>query len=403
MEPKWIKIESEKGYPFTDEISLNNSKNLLEIIGNRFFIDQKNRHHDLVWKWNNSSKSSNLFFNALALDLDLLKNVPGISCVLHDLKNRDAFEGALHTIRSAAMFARVGNCVKEFFESKNNKVPDYSIISSGKEILVENKFLQESVFRKNFSKSTSGLIEEIETKCPEIKGFPAHISVVMKDSENIPSSNEIIKDIKEIVKILKDKSEIITGKDFNNATIKNNIFNIIATDRAEEAKFWDEYRSVSIYCSRNDKENLKLLRVVKEANGQIKGKSQRKLPGILIVGIGKHQDPYIINSVISKEFSKSNFRNVSLMMLLRTTFIVQPEVSTIDNEMGLVSNNNSYQKLDQINLRPLGGLRPMFKDPPKNAVSAYEISQTTGRVKASNAEAMLTIPIIGGLQRWMLD
>jgi integrase len=148
---------------FSQEESRANLAFLIDVLGEDWIKKAGTIHsnHPLGTEWATNGAGAFLLLNALAEDIRLIRTVPGFSVVLDDLLDGKQCRAAWHVVRTAAMFARGGAPVCEFFEQTDVKVPDYVIQSKSEKINVEAKLLLSSDKEEAFTNFASPLLDTI--------------------------------------------------------------------------------------------------------------------------------------------------------------------------------------------------------------------------------------------------
>ena len=355
--------------------------------------DKAEQSHPILAAWQRCDLGSFLTLNSLAADLRQLTAVEGLTSVLHDLKQERGYHGALLTLHSAAMFQRGGSQVVKFFEPSVDSVPDYLISVNEMTRPVEVKQLTESEQSKRFTTYAESLTAAIKAHIfDDFSNFPA-ITIVLKDADQLPDSNDILGIIKDLFKI---------GRNLH-LDARSRLFNIFTNPDAP--KGWTRFRRVNFICPRSPKENTRLLRNVEQANKQLKYWNNGKSPGLLCLGITKYQEPQDVFDFISSKFNGDQYRSISDAVILEAGHHIGPPLlSTLDLWCGLRHPYAHFPAPLNTGFRAEGSWGNLLQVRPKEAsISTYQTSFVEADIARDGArDQRLILPDYSKLSPEML-
>ena len=358
-----------------------NSAFLTEVLGESWIEKAATTHsnHPLGMEWATNGAGAFLQLNALADDIRLIRTAPGFNAVLDDLRDGKQCRAAWHVVRTAAMFARGGASVCEFFRQTDVKVPDFVIRASSRKINVEAKLLLNSDKEEAFTNFASPLLDTILKQAMSAEAVHPHVIVVFTNSEQLPPAGAVLDAVSAL---LHDSSAA------QSRVVKSELFNVFLEPAPATTGL---YRLCYLLCPRLEKENLRVASRARAASHQLLSDMARKRPGIMWLGMTQHQDARSVYDLLMRKFRDAQYLGISIAILSLSGTHVEPPRRTVVDYLLTISNPRAKFTLPaRVPLKPLD-LSPRLIDFQQilRGVSAYRCAASEVRVQADTKGVFL--------------
>jgi hypothetical protein len=298
--------------------------------------------HPLIAEWMTNGANAFLLLNALAEDIGLLTSVLGFHQVLDDLRNGDRCLPAWHTVRGAAMFVRAGVALSQFYAQTEKGAPDFSVEFNGIEANVEAKLLLMSDLEEAFEAYAKGLLGRIfgEVMVEELIYPP--VTAIFNDVANLPDGEEVAS---AVAALLRDRN--LPSREFRATSFK-----VIVGQKPPGVGL---FRSFYGLCPRSERENLRVVSRVGKASQQLQPDSAAQRPGLIWLGITRHQNSVFVRDLLLRRFNAGQFACVSQVFLLASGTHLEPPMRTVVDYGARVVNPKSRVTLpNSFPVKPLG-------------------------------------------------
>jgi hypothetical protein len=331
-----------------------------------------------------------LLLNALAEDARLLISVPGFDRVLKDLRDGTLYESARHAIRGAAMFRRAGAVVSQFYEQTERDAPDFSVRIDDIEANVEAKLLQRSDLEEAFQSYGKTLCKRIFEKAMPDELIHPSVTVIFKDVGNLEDAGEVANAVADLL-----RDPRLPPKEHRGAS-----FNVFVDPKPSGAGL---FRSFSALCPRSEKENLRVSSRVSKASRQLQSDLASDRPGILWLGMTRHQNSVFVRNLLLRKFIAGQFSGVSQVFMLGSgTHLAPPRRTVVDYGARVVNPNSIVRLTATIPVKPLdliGDLIALHNSEP--GLPAYRFCEV--QTKYGPGMPQLMLPDIRHLDQKMLE
>ena len=366
---------------FSQTESCANSMFLTEVLGGSWIEKAVTTHsnHPVGTEWATNGAGAFLQLNALADDIRLIRTALGFNAVLDDLRDGKQCRAAWHVIRTAAMFARGGAPVCEFFPQTDVKVPDYVIRASSRQINVEAKLLLSSDKEETFINFASPLLDTILKQSMSAEAVHPPVTVVFTNPEQLPPAGAVLDTVSAL---LRDSNAA------RSRVVKSELFNVFLEPAPATTGL---YRLCHLLCPRSENENLRVASRARAASHQLLSDMARKRPGIMWLGMTQHQDARSVYDLLMRKFRDAQYLGISIAILsLSGTHVERPRRTVVDYLLTISNPRAKFTLSARVPLKPLD-LSPRLIDFQKTlrGVSAYRCAASEVRVQADTKGVFL--------------
>jgi len=346
---------------------------LTEVLGESWIEKAASAHsnHPLGTEWATNGAGAFLQLNALADDIRLIQTAPGFNAVLDDLRDGKQCRAAWHTIRTAAMFARGGAPVCEFFPQADVKVPDFVIRTSSRKINVEAKLLLGSDKEEEFTDFAFPLLDAILKQAMSSEAVHPPVMVVFRNAEQLPPARAVFDTVSALLR---------DGNAPQSRAVKSELFNVFVDPAPTTTGL---YRLCHLLCPRSENENLRVASRARAASHQLLSDMARKGPGIMWLGVTEHQDARSVYDLLMRKFRDAQYPGISAAILSLSGTHMEPPRRTVVDYLLTISNPRAKSTLPaRVPLKPLD-LSPRLIDLQQTlrGVSAYRCAASEVRVR----------------------
>ena len=331
--------------------------------------------HPIIQRWTGKGAGHYLELNGLAEDLRLLHFKPGFEHVLKDLKESQLCFSTWHMVHSAALFERANpGTVQLFFPQASESVPDFLLRFQSFDIPVEAKLLTKSDKEALFESWSAEIQRELFEKVLLENEFLPIVSLVVKSFDNVPN-------VQEIIEAVSTSLHAYSGIPLKASFAK---CNVIVEPTTITPDTLSTHRALYIFCPRHPREDIRIEGRSKDASRQLRlHTTNENEAGLFSLGIGRLQNPHYISELLLRRFARSQYSNISLVLLLRTgTFMEPPKRSIIDFVETVTNVNSRSQMPGNLQLKSLGlSARLVTGVPPEPGIPAYRNMRAEGRIQ----------------------
>lgn len=359
---------------FSEADSRANSAYLVEVLGETWIEKAATAHsdHPLGREWVTSGACAFLQLNALADDIRLIRGIRGFDAVLDDLRDGKQCLAAWHVVRTAAMFARGGAQISEFFPQSDAKVPDFLIRAGSQKINVEAKLLLDSDKELSFIAFANPLLETIMKKAMRAEAVHPPVTVVFTNVDQLPSAGAVLDAVNALIRDVNPPQSRI---------VKLDQFSVLVEAAPPTTGL---YRLCHLLCPRSENENLRVASRARAASHQLLSDMARKRPGIMWLGMTQHQDARSVYELLMRKFRDAQYLGISLALLsLSGTHIEPPRRTVVDYLLTVNNPRPKFTLSARVPLKPLDLCgRLIDLQQTLQGVSAYRCAASETRVRA---------------------
>jgi hypothetical protein len=290
---------------FTEADSRVNADYLTDVLGGSWIerAATANSDHPLGKEWATNGAGAFLQLNALADDIRLNRSAPGFDAVLDDLRDGKQCQAAWHVVRTAAMLARGGAQIREFFPQTDVRVPDFLIRVGSQKVNIEAKRLIESDKELEFIAFAQPLLDAVLKGAMSAEAVHPPVTVVFTDAEHLPNAGVVLDVVNALLR---------EGNPAQSRVIKLELFNIFLEPAPSRTGL---YRRCHLLCPRSHKENLRVASRARAASHQLLSDMARKRPGIMWLGMTQHQDARSVYDLLMRKFRDGQYLGISAAIL----------------------------------------------------------------------------------------
>jgi hypothetical protein len=356
---------------FSPEDAARNRDFLVDLIGREWLQNSlvPLSAHPLISEWMTNGCNGFLLLNALAEDARLLQAVSGFDQILKDPCDGELCKPTWHLIRGAAMFRRAGVSVTEFYKQTDKAAPDFSVRFNSVEANVEAKLLVDSDLEEMFGQFGERLYKKIFAEALSRESIHPLVTVIFKNVGDLADPEDIVSSATALLRDPRPAPKEFRTKSFN-----------VFADLAPAGE--GLYRGCNILCPRSEKENLRVANRVSKASQQLLSGSASEHPGILWLGLTRHQDAVFLRDQLQRSFDSGRHAGISQAFLLLSGTHLEPPRRTVADYGALVANPNSARPLStRIPVKPLelnGDLLALHG--ADRGLSAYRVGAVQVRV-----------------------
>jgi hypothetical protein len=353
---------------------------LVDLLGAEWFRRalQPQSSQPLIAKWMTNGANAFLLLNALAEDAGLLTSVAGFGQVLEDLRNGGRCLPAWHLVRGAAMFLRTGGVVSQFYEQTEKGAPDFSVKFNGIEANVEAKLLLKSDLEEAFEGYAQTLVKRIFGEVMADEQIHPPVTAIFKDADNLADAGEVANAVAALLRHPK-----LPAKEFRGAS-----FNVIIGPKPPGVGL---FRSFYALCPRSEGENLRVLSRVSKASQQLQSDSAAERPGIVWLGMTRHQNSVFVRNLLLRKFNAGQFSGISQVYLLASgTHLERPMRTVVDYGVRVVNPKSRVTLTATIPVKPLGLIGDLIALHGSEAgLPAYRVGAVETRCGAGMPQLLL--------------
>ncbi|HXN18475.1 MAG TPA: hypothetical protein VN875_09110 [Candidatus Binatus sp.] len=240
------------------------------------------------------------------------------------------------------MFRRAGGVVSQFYEQTEKGAPDFSVRFNDIEANVEAKLLLKSALEEAFEGYAQTLVKRIfgEVMADEMIHPPA--TAIFEDADNLADAGEVVN---AVAALLRDPK--LPPKEFRGTS-----FRVIIGPKPPGVGL---FRSFYALCLRSEKENLRVSSRVSKASQQLQWDSAAECPGIVWLGLTRHQNSVFVRNLLLRKFNAGQFSGISQAFLLASgTHLESPMRTVVDYGVRIVNPKSRVTLTATIPVKPLG-------------------------------------------------
>ena len=132
---------------------------------------------------------------------------------------------------------------------------------------------------------------------------------------------------------------------------RNRSFNVFVGTRPSGSGL---FRGCNILCPRSEKENLRVASRVREASKQLLSDNGTERPGILWLGLTRHQSAISLRDLLLRKFDAGQYSGISQAFLLDSgTHLEPPRRSVVDYGARIVNTRSRNVFSSEVPVKPL--------------------------------------------------
>ncbi len=270
------------------------------------------------------------------------------------------------------MFVRGGAQIREFFLQTDVRVPDFLIRAGSQKINVEAKLLLDSDKEVAFVTFAKPLLDSVLKEAMSAEAVHPPVTVVFTNPEHLPPAAAVL----EVVGAL-----IRDGNLGQSRLRKFEQFNVFIEPAPATSGL---YRLCHLLCLRSEKENLRVASRARAASHQLLSDMARRRPGIMWLGMTRHQDAGSIHDLLMRKFLDGQYLGISTAIFsLSGTHMEPPRRTVVDYLLTVNNPRPKFTLPTRVPLKPLDlsgrlvDLQQSFR-----GLSAYRCAASEVRIQA---------------------
>lgn len=396
--PPWTQWRATDELPcaFSPEAAADNAAYLGSAFPKGFITSRSGparSRHPMLRMWDTPSVNSFLYLNGLAEDLRLLQDVPLVSTIVRDLRDKNLFEPTRHTLRTAGLFERgkTGSVI-EFMQSPHGTVPDFVVDLDSRRVPVEAKRLEASWVQEAFAKHASSVSDAVHFGLqPRTENLA--VTLLLFDALKAPGAGEVAS---AIAHLLTDLSRLVQ--------IRSQHFRLFCREM-DPRPGMGKLRRTIVMAPIHEKDYLRICLPVKKASKQLRAYDPESPSGIMALELGADHDPHVVSEVLRKEVRQGRWASIGAFIFSKSLIHLAPPARTLLERLSVQGNSRAASPLlGDIPLLPFDGGEPLHAAEQSDTTQpSYRFATEYGVIADATVSLRLFLPVVARIPNALLE